>query len=117
MRGIDEESNEVGEAFRALRRRTRRKPSVRSRQRRSREVEEMGRYFVRMRREPVEWYRADVGATAKSVGAEEPAQSVEVTSPESSESGGVRMTPEAKEAARNKKTKNRRESNSFEWQC
>ena len=56
-----------------------------------------------MRREPAEWYRANVGAATEAVGAEEPEHGVEKTSQEKSDdgdSGGVWVTPKAKKTAR-----------------
>ena len=66
------------------------------------------RYPARVRREPSEWYRAAVGATAEVVGAKETDHAVEKTSSEksdavsygSSESEGAWVTPRAKRTAR-----------------
>ena len=49
------------------------------------ESQELGRYPARVRREPAEWYRANVGAATEAVGAEEPEHGVEKTSPEKSD--------------------------------
>src|SRR3569833_376971 len=67
------------------------------------ESQELGRYPARVRREPAERFRANVGAATEAVGAEEPEHSVEKTSPKKSddgESGGVWVTPKAKKTAR-----------------
>ncbi|GAQ93130.1 hypothetical protein KFL_013160030 [Klebsormidium nitens] len=62
----------------------------------------LGRCPARVRREPAEWYRANVGAT-EAVEAEELEHGVEKMSPEKSDdgdSGGVWVTPKAKKTAR-----------------
>ncbi|GAQ93197.1 hypothetical protein KFL_013550020 [Klebsormidium nitens] len=75
------------------------------------ESQEVGKYTARVRREPAEWYRANVGATTEAVGAEEPQHGVEKTSSEKSDavryqeseggdSAGVWVTPKAKKTAR-----------------
>ena len=48
---------------------------------------ESGKISRRVQREPAEWYRAEVGATAEAVGAEEPEHGVERASPEKSDDG------------------------------
>src|SRR3569623_1234812 len=67
------------------------------------ESPEVARYPARVRRELVEWYRANVGAATEAVGAEEPEHGVEKTSQEKSDdgdSGAVWVTPKAKKTAR-----------------
>ena len=67
------------------------------------ESQELGRYPARVRREPAEWYRANVRAATEAVGAEEPEHGVEKTSQEKSDdsdSGGVWVTPRTKKSAR-----------------
>ncbi|GAQ93402.1 hypothetical protein KFL_015010020 [Klebsormidium nitens] len=67
------------------------------------ESQELGRYPARVRREPAEWYRANVEAATDAVGVEEPEHGVEKTSPENSDdgdNGGVWVTPKAKKTTR-----------------
>jgi hypothetical protein len=73
--------------------------------------QKLGRYPARVRREPAEWFRENVGAATEAVGAVEPEHGVEKKSSEKSDavcyqeneggnSGGVWMTPKAKKTAR-----------------
>ncbi|GAQ92269.1 hypothetical protein KFL_009610040 [Klebsormidium nitens] len=75
------------------------------------ESQELEKHRARVRRDPAEWYQANVGVATEAVGAEEPEHGVEKTSSEKSdamryqeseggESGGVWVTPKAKNTAR-----------------
>jgi hypothetical protein len=49
------------------------------------ESQKLARYPARVRREPAEWFRENVGAATEAVGAEEPEHGVEKTSSEKSD--------------------------------
>ncbi|GAQ80159.1 hypothetical protein KFL_000480010 [Klebsormidium nitens] len=101
MRAIVEVSEEIGEGKESPETAVESKPAgvEQATEKPVVESQELGRYPARVRREPAEWYRANV----KAVGAEEPEHGVEKTSPEKSGDGhseGVWVTPKAKKTAR-----------------